>query len=74
MRKTIGRSVAAAVLAAVTIVPVAGVAQAAPKAPAAMSWKDKCDCKKGHHHDDDDWGRWGHWGGGLLSDLLRILL
>ncbi|MGI5471404.1 hypothetical protein [Streptomyces sp. CA-132043] len=72
MRKTIGRSVAAAVLAAVTIVPVAGAAQAAPKAPAAAASKHKCDCKKGHH--DDDWGRWGHWGGGLLTDLLRILL
>ncbi|MER7395038.1 hypothetical protein ABT381_05935 [Streptomyces sp. NPDC000151] len=79
MRRFIGRSVAAAVLATAVVLPVSGVAQAAPKAPTVASWQHHdCKCKHSHHRwdDDDDWG-WGHhwWGhGGLLSGLLGILL
>ncbi|POX39116.1 hypothetical protein C3486_19820 [Streptomyces sp. Ru73] len=79
MRKTIGRSVAAAVLAAAAVVPLAGTAQAASQAaPAAATWKHDshkhCGCHHGRDHHRGDWGDWDDWGGGLLTGLLRILL
>ncbi|WP_052868581.1 hypothetical protein [Streptomyces niger] len=88
MRKTIGRSVAAAALAAAVVVPLSGVAQAAPQAPTVQSWDHhKCTCKdrdddKGRDDDmggDDDrgdWGGWGRgdWGNGYGGGLLSSLL
>lgn len=73
MRRFIGRSVAAAVLATAVVLPASGVAQAAPKAPTVASWSKDCKCKHKHHDRGDDWGWWRHHHG-LLSDLLYILL
>ncbi|WP_030261164.1 hypothetical protein [Streptomyces violens] len=78
MRRFIGRSVAAAMLATAVVLPVSGVAQAAPQAPSVATWQhhDRGDCKCKHKHDrwddDDHHGWWGHHG--LLSSLLHILL
>lgn len=52
MRKLIGRAIATTVLAAIAVVPLAGMAQAAPESPAAVSWG------RHHHrcHDECDRG------------------
>ncbi|MEV0603761.1 hypothetical protein AB0I82_31295 [Streptomyces sp. NPDC050315] len=70
MRRFIGRSVAAAVLATAVVLPVSGVAQAAPKAPSVAT--ADCKCKKKDRWDDHH-GWWGHHHG-LLSSLLHGLL
>ncbi|MBZ4018929.1 hypothetical protein [Streptomyces purpurogeneiscleroticus] len=69
MRRFMGRSVAAAVLATAVVLPASGVAQAAPKAPSVATADCKCK-KKSDRWDDHGW--WGHHG--LLSSLLHGLL
>ncbi|MFC6067238.1 hypothetical protein [Streptomyces ochraceiscleroticus] len=69
MRRFIGRSVVAAMLATAVVLPVSGVAQAAPKASSVVT--ADCKCKKKSDRRDDHHGWWGH---GLLSSLLDALL
>ncbi|WP_407547514.1 hypothetical protein QOM21_00645 [Streptomyces sp. Pv4-95] len=54
MRKLISHCLAATVLSAVAVVPLAGVAEAAPKAPASAS--DHRDMK-GHERGHSKWGK-----------------
>lgn len=54
MRKLIGHCLAATVLSAVAVVPLSGVAEAAPKAPASASDHRHM---KGHERDHSKWGK-----------------